>query len=66
MKTIYDDKNDTLFIRFAQEQIVESEEIAPGVIFDYDEDGKMVGFELLNASKSLSKSSDLIKESTAA
>ena len=30
MKTIYDERNDTLFVRFTETAILESEEISPG------------------------------------
>jgi uncharacterized protein YuzE len=51
MKTIYDERNDTLFVRFTETEILESEEISPGLILDYDADGRIVAIEFLNASK---------------
>ncbi len=53
MKTIYDERNDTLFVRFTETDIIESEEISPGLILDYDVDGRIVALEFLNASKKI-------------
>ena len=49
MKTLYDERNDTLFVRFTETAIIESEEISPGLILDYDVDGRIVALEFLNA-----------------
>jgi uncharacterized protein YuzE len=37
------------YIRLSSGDILESSEVAPNVIFDYDADGHIVGIELLNA-----------------
>jgi uncharacterized protein YuzE len=52
MKVMYDSKHDILRIRFSEARIEESEESAPGFIFDYSADGKVVGLEILDASES--------------
>ena len=41
-----DKKNDALYFRVDENAIVESEEIKPGVILDYDKDDNVVGLEL--------------------
>ena len=46
MKLQVDEKSDALYLRLNEEAIVESEEEQPGVILDYDEDGRVVGVEL--------------------
>jgi len=51
MKTIYDPESDALYVRFADTPVAESEEVADGVVLDFDGDGKIVGFEFLNAQK---------------
>jgi len=51
MKTIYDSDADALYVRFADAPIVESEEVADGVVLDFDSEGKIVAIELLDASK---------------
>jgi uncharacterized protein YuzE len=51
MKTSYDSEADALYVRFAEAPIVESAEVADGVVLDFDSHGKIVAIELLNASK---------------
>ena len=41
------------YIRFSSAKIVESAEVSPDVIFDYDREGRIVGIELLNAKEQL-------------
>ncbi|HEY9701012.1 MAG TPA: DUF2283 domain-containing protein [Allocoleopsis sp.] len=51
MKVKYDPEVDVLRIVFNDLTIEESDEEKPGVIFDYDQDGNIVGLEILNASQ---------------
>lgn len=51
MKFDYDPEVDALYIRLNEADIVESEEVQPGIILDFDADGKVAGVEVLNASK---------------
>jgi uncharacterized protein YuzE len=51
MRTIYDPEADALYVRFAESPVVESEEVAEGVVLDFDGEGKIVGFEFLEARK---------------
>lgn len=51
MKSEYDPVVDALYIRLAESRIVESEELRPGFIVDLDADGRIVGVEILDASK---------------
>ena len=53
MKTTYDPEADALYVRFADAPVVESEEVADGVVLDFDADGKIVAFEFLDARKHL-------------
>ncbi|RUS97444.1 hypothetical protein DSM106972_083920 [Dulcicalothrix desertica PCC 7102] len=53
MKITYDPEVDILRIIFNDNQIEESDEEKPGVIFDYDSHGNVVGLEILEASKRL-------------
>ena len=50
-KISYDREVDALFVHRAETPTHESEEVAPGVIFDFDEDDRVVQIELLNASE---------------
>ena len=51
MKIEYDQQLDILRILFANTVIEESDEETPGVIIDYDQQGNIVGMEVLDASK---------------
>ncbi len=51
MKIKVDKDTDTLYFRLDENRIIESEEIRPGVILDYDENDQVVGVEFLNVSK---------------
>lgn len=59
MKVSYDRETDALYLRFADTSVAESEEIADGVILDFDAHGKIVGFEFLDTSTRLSAGSKL-------
>ena len=47
MRIKIDEASDALYFRLDESQIVDSEEIQPGVILDYDSDGQTVGIEIL-------------------
>ena len=51
MKVNYDKEIDALVFTMSKKQIHESDEIKPGVILDFDEDGNLVRIEILDASK---------------
>ncbi len=51
MKITYDQEVDVLRIILNEVDIEESDEDKPGVIIDYDDQGDIVGFEILDASK---------------
>ena len=51
MRLKVDKANDTLYFRLDESSIIESEEVEPGVILDFNADGKVVGIEMLNISK---------------
>jgi len=58
MRTIYDDKTDSLFVRLTDGRIVESEEVRPGIILDFDADGRLLAVEIIRARANLAASSD--------
>ena len=53
MKIDYDKEVDALYIQFLNEKASETEEVEPGVIVDFTKDGRVLGIEILNASKRL-------------
>jgi uncharacterized protein YuzE len=53
MKVKYDKEVDVLYFVFSKKKIKESDEDKPGIILDYDEEGEIVGIEILNASKKI-------------
>lgn len=55
MKLKVDRDADALYLRLDESEIVESREVAPGVVLDYDKDNQVVGVEILHLSKRTSK-----------
>ncbi len=53
MKLSYDPEADSLWVRWNTEPIEESDEIEPGVVFDFNAHGNVVGIEILNACKKI-------------
>jgi uncharacterized protein YuzE len=53
MKLRYDKDVDALFVRFSDETIVDSEEVRPGFVLDYDAAGHIIGIEILDAGQQL-------------
>jgi uncharacterized protein YuzE len=50
MRIKYDKEADVLYIRFNSDVISESDQEKPGIIIDYNENGQIVGIEVLKAS----------------
>jgi uncharacterized protein YuzE len=53
MRVRTDEAADALYIRLEESEIVESEEVSPGVILDFDDGGRVVGIEILNVRQRL-------------
>ncbi len=51
MKFHYYPETDSLYIDLAERPSVDSDEIAPGVVLDFDKDRQLVGIDIENASK---------------
>jgi uncharacterized protein YuzE len=46
MKMHYDQKTAALYLRLDDSKVIESAEVQPGIVFDYDADNQVVGFEI--------------------
>ena len=51
MKLKVDHEADALYLSLSEEPAKESEEVSPGIIVDFDENGQAVGIEMLHLSK---------------
>jgi len=51
MKVKYDKEVDVMYVSLSDEKVFESDEEKRGVILDYSSDGRIIGIEILNASK---------------
>lgn len=56
MRFHYDKRKDAFYIRFDERPYAASDEVEDGIIFDYDKQGKLIGIEILDASRKLSAS----------
>jgi uncharacterized protein YuzE len=50
MKIEYDPKADAMYKRLKSGAIAKSDEIRPGLVIDFDADGKLLGIEMLDVS----------------
>ena len=55
MKPHVDKEADALYLRLDGSDIVDSEEVSPGVVLDYNESNEVVGVEMLHLSKRSSR-----------
>lgn len=51
MRLHVDQEADALYLRLDESAIVESEEVSPGVVLDYNAENQVVGVEILYLSK---------------
>jgi uncharacterized protein YuzE len=51
MKLKVDPEADALYLRLDDSRIIESEEVAPGIVLDYNDQNQVVGIEILGISK---------------
>lgn len=51
MRLEYDEQTDSLYIHLSERSAVDSDEVAEGVVLDYDEQGHVVGIDLQHASQ---------------
>lgn len=48
MRVHFDEKADAIYLRLDDSKIIESEEVKPGIILDFNENDQVVGVELLH------------------
>lgn len=53
MKVHYDPEADAIYLRLDDSPIVESEEVRPGVVLDFDANDQIVGIDLVMAEVSV-------------
>ena len=51
MKIAYDKQADALYIRLSSSKYFESDEVGQGIVVDYDKSKRVIGIEVLKASK---------------
>ena len=51
LKLDVDSEADALYLRLDDSEIVQSEEVSPGIVLDYNEANEVVGVEMLRLSK---------------
>lgn len=51
MKLAYDAATDALYLTLSDAAPIESDEVRPGLVIDYDDKGRPVGVEILHVSK---------------
>jgi uncharacterized protein YuzE len=60
MKSTYDPEVDAFYLYFGSSAVSESIEVRPGIVLDFDAEGRLLGIEVLDASKFLPKTVDLV------
>ena len=62
MKIEYDPKADAMYIRLIAGTVAESDEVRPGVVFDLDAAGRVLGIEMLDVSQRTDNPRELAME----
>jgi uncharacterized protein YuzE len=57
----YDKMANTLYIRFSSEKVLNSDEIADGIILDYGKNENIIGVEILNFTNRKLDLNDLVQ-----
>lgn len=55
MKLHVDKEADALYLRLDDSKIIESEEVSPGIVLDFNEHNQVVGIEMLHLSQRTSR-----------
>ena len=55
MRIHYDEKADALYLRFDDSKVVDSEEVKPGIVLDFNAENQVVGIEVLDLKRRVPK-----------
>jgi uncharacterized protein YuzE len=61
MKIHIDEEADALYLRLDESKIIESEEVYPGIVLDFNEQNQVVGIEVLQLSSRINLTTKNIK-----
>ncbi|MCE2717551.1 MAG: DUF2283 domain-containing protein [Dolichospermum sp.] len=61
MKVHIDEEADALYLRLDESQIIESEEVYPGIVLDFNEQNQVVGIDVLQLSSRINLTTKNIK-----
>ena len=61
MKVHIDEEADALYLRLDESKIIESEEVYPGIVLDFNEQNQLVGIEVLQLSSRINLTTKNIK-----
>ena len=58
IRTSYDPEVDAMFVWFGPEGVKssETEEVSPGIMLDFDSEGRVIGIEILDVSERMNRS----------
>ena len=62
MKVEYDQQADAMYIRLRTGKVIESEEVRPGIVLDFDAQGQVLGIEMLDVSQRTDNPRELAME----
>ena len=62
MKIEYDEQADAMYIRLRAGTVAESDEVRPGVVLDFDSNGRVLGIELIYVSERTDNPRELAME----
>jgi len=61
MKVHIDEEADALYLRLGESKIIESEEVYPGIVIDFNEQNQVVGIEVLQLTNRINLTTKNIK-----
>jgi uncharacterized protein YuzE len=58
IRTSYDPEADAMFVWFGPEEVkaADTQEVSPGILLDFDSEGRVVGIEVLDVSERMKQS----------